>query len=257
MGGALIEGMLKAGLVSPLNIIAADRDKTKLRTFARQKIKTTVDNVKAVKWGEVIILSVKPQHMNEVLTRINILPLKFKLFISIAAGIKTEILEKILGQVRVIRVMPNTPALIGEGMSIVSLGRYARPPDKKIALDIFSSIGQVIILPEKNMDAVTALSGSGPAYFFFLMEALMAAGKKMGLSARDSLALTLQVARGAALLAQKSGIPPTKLREMVTSPGGTTEAAFKILKRRRVKEAIIAALIAAKQRSRELSLSDE
>lgn len=255
MGGALIEGILKAGLVSPRDIMAADRDKTKLRPLARKRVRITTDNLEAVKWGEVIILSVKPQHIDEVLSGINIPSSKFKLFISIAAGLKTGILEKRLGKVRSIRVMPNTPALIGEGMSVISLGRQVRPRDKKIALAIFGSVGQVMVLPEKKMDAVTALSGSGPAYFFFLMEALLSGGRRLGLSDNISLKLVLQVARGAALLARKSGIPPTKLREMVTSPGGTTEAAFKVLEKAGVKEAIIKALVAAEQRSRELSLS--
>ena len=254
MGKALIRG-----LVCPKNIMVSDKDKSKLKSFAGKKIKTTTCNIKAVEWGEVIILSVKPKDMDDVLKGIvsarfagPASALKRKLFISIAAGIKTSFIEKRLGHVPVIRVMPNTPALICEGMSAISPGRFAKSRDEHIAGAIFGSVGSVMKFPERDMDAVTALSGSGPAYFFFLMEALTLAGKRMGISNKDSLALTLQTALGAALLAKKSGIPPLKLREMVTSKGGTTEAALKILGSSRVKEAIIKAVIKAKKRSVEL-----
>lgn len=260
MGGALINGLLSAKLVASKNIIVCDKDKNKLKSFARKKIKTTASNIKAVERSDVIILSVKPKDMKCVLDEIALARnarcaagLKRKLFISIAAGIKTAFIENRLGKVPVIRVMPNIPALIGEGISAFSLGRFTASSDERIAGVIFRSVGVVMKLPEKNMDAVTALSGSGPAYFFFLMEALTLAGKKMGISAKDSLFLTLQTALGAGLLAKKSGIPPAKLREMVTSKGGTTEAAFKVFNNRKVKDAVIKAVIQAQKRSEALS----
>jgi pyrroline-5-carboxylate reductase len=252
MGGALIEGLVTSGTSLRRNIMAADKDKTRLNRFAKKGIKITTDNLAAVKWADVIILSVKPQHLNEVLEEIRIVPSGFKLFISIAAGIKTKTIENRLGKVRVIRAMPNIPALIGEGMTVVSPGRFISPGDTKAALDILESVGEVMIMPEVKMDAVTALSGSGPAYFFYLMEALIGAGKRFGISDKDSLNLILQTAYGAAALAKKGNYTPDKLREMVTSKGGTTEAALKILKRYRTKDAIIKALASARRRAAEL-----
>lgn len=260
MGGALIKGLLSAGLVARRNILACDKDKERLMPLSRKGLRTTGDIIEAVRWGEVIILSVKPKDIDCVLREISsasglATSLKARLFISIAAGIRTGLIEKKLGNVSVIRVMPNTPLLIGEGMSAISTGRFSQSKHEHIARAIFGSVGSVMKFPEKSMDAITALSGSGPAYFFFLMEVLALAGKKMGISADDSLVLTLQTAKGAALLAEKSGIPPARLREMVTSRGGTTEAAFKILESKKVKEAIIKAVLQAEKRSRELSIN--
>lgn len=253
MGGALINGLLSKKVVTPKNIVASDKDRARLRPLARKGVKTTADNIKAIERGEVIILSVKPKDINKVLKELAIVQLKNKLFISIVAGIKTNFIEKRLGKIPVIRAMPNTPALVGEGMSAIAPGKFVTSYHEHVAMAVFGSVGHVIKFPEKSMDAITALSGSGPAYFFFLMELLAKAGRKMGISAKDSLAITLQTALGAALLAKKRGIPPDKLREMVTSKGGTTEAAFKILGKAKVKEAIIKAVIRAEKRSRELS----
>lgn len=266
MGSAIIKGLIFRRAVSPGNIIACDRDNARLRPFARKGVKTTTCNIEAVKRGEVIIFSVKPGDMGEVLREIAsarhtsplagqagpATALKGRLFISIAAGITTSSIEEKLGKVPVIRAMPNTPALAAEAMSAISPGRYARPGDENIARTIFKSIGCVMKFPEKHMDAVTALSGSGPAYFFFLMEALIAAGKRLGISAADSLNLTLQTALGSAVLAKKSDIAPDKLIEMVTSKGGTTEAAFKILTQQRVRDTIIKAVLAAAKRSKKM-----
>lgn len=251
MGGALIEGLLKAGH-SCRDIMAADKDKTKLNRFAKKRIKITTSNLAAVQWADVIVLSVKPYHLNEVLEEIKTLPSGFKLFISIAAGIETKNIETRLGKVRVIRAMPNIPATIGEGMTVVSPGRFTGLKDRKIALDILESVGQVMIMSETKMDAVTALSGSGPAYFFYLMEALIEVGKRFGISNKDSLNLVLQTAYGAAALAKKGNCTPAQLRAMVTSRGGTTEAALKILKRYKIKDAIIKALASARRRAAEI-----
>lgn len=252
MGTALIKGLLSARVIFQKNIIASDKDKSRLKAIAKSKVRTTVYNSIAVGWGDVIVISVKPKDIDIVLKEVAEVHLKNKLFISIAAGINTSFIEDKLGNVPVVRAMPNTPALVGEGMTAISLGRFARGMDSRIARAIFKSIGEVIEVPERYMDAVTALSGSGPAYFFFLMEILIEAGRKFGLSSRDILSLTIQTALGAARLARESNIHPVKLREMVTSPGGTTEAAFKVLKQDRVKDSILRAIVAAKKRSREL-----
>jgi pyrroline-5-carboxylate reductase len=257
MGRALIEGLISSRIILPKDILISDKLEVRLRPLSRKGIKTTTSNIEAVKVGKIVVLCVKPQDMREVLKEIadSFQPsqLKNKLFISIAAGIKTDFIEKRLGRVPVIRVMPNTPALVREGTSVVSRGAYARSRHEDIARRVFESVGKVLKFPEKYMDAVTALSGSGPAYFFFLMEALIDAGKRLGIRERASAGLILQVAFGASVLAKESNLPPAKLRDMVTSKGGTTEAALKVLKYAKVKEAIIEAVIQAKKRSQQIS----
>lgn len=253
MGGAIIKRVISARIINPGRVMAADKDKKRLACFSKMGIKTTCDNIKAVQWGDVVILAVKPADMDELLKEISVIDVKGKLFISIAAGIKTAFIEKRLGKTAVIRVMPNTPALVGEAASVFSSGLFASARDRDIARAIFASLGRIAELPEEYMDAVTALSGSGPAYFFYLMEALIDAGTRLGIPAKDSYNLVLQTSYGAACLARKTSIAPSLLREMVTSKRGTTEAAFKILKRARVKDTIIRAVIAAKERSEELS----
>jgi pyrroline-5-carboxylate reductase len=174
--------------------------------------------------------------------------------ISIAAGVRTSTLEGILRKkVAVVRVMPNTPALIGQGMAVVSRGRYAKKSHEQTALKLFRSVGKAIALPENMIDAVTAISGSGPAYVFFLIEALAAAGQKAGLSRAIALTLALETAAGAARMAVLSKDEPKLLREKVTSKGGTTQAALRVLESKGFKKIMAQAVLAAKKRSGQLS----
>jgi pyrroline-5-carboxylate reductase len=217
-------------------------------------LKVSHDNKSAVKDADIIILAVKPQNMAKTLQEISSAVDKSKLVISIAAGITTKFVEKSLSKgIRVVRVMPNTPALVGEGAAAVAAGCNAKAGDVKITRAIFNAVGMSVEVKEKLMDAVTGLSGSGPAYFFLIIEALMEAGLKTGLSRDLSKKLAVQTMLGAARLCLESDKEPAELREMVTSPNGTTFAGLKVMEDRKLRSVIIAAVEAAAKRSRELA----
>jgi len=212
------------------------------------------------------VLAVKPQHMNEVLEGIardsNYAVTERKVVVSIAAGVPLQrierylyasIDEKVRSRLPIVRVMPNTPALVQAGMAGMAGNRYAKKEDLKTVRAVLEAIGKVIEFDEAGLDAVTALSGSGPAYIFYFVESLVAAGTSLGLTESDSLTLTLETIKGAVKLMEETGEPADLLRKKVTSPGGTTEAAFKVLEGNRVKEIIVEALQAAANRSVELS----
>lgn len=246
MGNAIIKG-----IKGRYKVIASDYDKSKL---AKLKVSTTTDNVEAVKNSEIIILAVKPQSMDSVLNDIKHAVNPKHLVISIAAGIKTKKIENILGNIPVIRVMPNTPMLVGLGMSVICAGRFAKNKHMEVAEKIFASMGKVIhIKDETKMDAVTAISGSGPAYVYLFIESLVKAGIKLGLNKSDAETLVLQTFKGAVMLLEKSGKTPLELRKHVTSPGGTTEAALRVFEDKIFHEIVHLAVKSAHRRSKELS----
>jgi pyrroline-5-carboxylate reductase len=206
--------------------------------------------------ADTIVLSVKPQVMSDVLDGIAGTLKKGVLVISIAAGITTASIRAKLGDVQIVRVMPNTPALVATGAS----GLYnagASDEGLKTALDICSSVGKAVVVEKEDLiDTVTAVSGSGPAYYFLLMEEMIKAGVKLGLTEETAKTLVLQTAKGAALLAesaQERNEDPAILRQKVTSPGGTTEAALKVMNENKLGEIILKALTAARNRGKELS----
>jgi pyrroline-5-carboxylate reductase len=254
MGGALIEGMISGGLVKPEAVTVADTDEARLKELSLGcKVVVTADNRKAVKNTDVILLAVKPQNMGEVLAGLaGTLPVT-ALVISIAAGIATTFIEERLQPgIRVVRVMPNMPALIGEGAAALAPGLHATGGDLALARHIFDSVGITVEVKEGLMDAVTGLSGSGPGYLFLIIEAFAEAGVRMGLAPETSLRLISQSCLGAAKLCLKGEKSPAELRAMVTSPGGTTLAGLKVLEERKLREALIAAVEAATMRSAEL-----
>lgn len=257
MAQALIEGILKANLFSPDRVWVSDVRSERLAEL-RQKygVGTSRDNTEVVRKVEIVVLSVKPQMMAPVLEGIAASVRKDAVVISIAAGITTESIKKKLGDVQVIRVMPNTPALVGAGASGIYAGGVS-PESAEAAVKIFSSVGKAVIIDrEELIDTVTAVSGSGPAYFFLLMEEMIRAGVEQGLNEKAVIELVLQTAKGAALLAeaaQMSGEGPTELREKVTSPGGTTEAAINVFQTRGFETIVSKALQAARDRGRQLS----
>lgn len=224
-------------------IIVSDIDPNKLRKLNIR------DNIKAVRGADIIILAVKPQDMDAVLNEIKGAVRPSQLVISIAAGIKTRRIEDRLGRVPVIRVMPNTPLLVGMGMSALCRGRYAGLKHIRIADRIFSSMGKVLLVKEKQMDAVTAISGSGPAYVYLFIESLIKSAIGLGLS-KD---IVIQTLKGALGLLEKTGKSPEELRKQVTSPGGTTEAALKVFQKEGFTRIIDKAIRAARKRSGELS----
>lgn len=253
MGAALLSGLIRRRTVAASRVMVADADAEKLRSISRSlRIKTTDCNCEAA-GQSVVLLAVKPQQMEPVLNEIRSSLTHKPLVISIAAGISTAWIEKQAGgKIPVIRVMPNTPALVGKGISAIARGRYASAAHEKLALEIFRSVGETVVVSEKAINAVTAVSGSGPAYFFFLMEQMMVAGKRLGLKPEVARALVLATAEGAAQLALQSSDEPSVLRQRVTSKGGTTEAALKVFEKKKAGQAVQQAIFAATRRARQL-----
>jgi pyrroline-5-carboxylate reductase len=255
MGSIIAQGLINHKITSAKNITVTDIDAVRL-DFLRSSMKLRVssNNEKTVKSANIIILAVKPQNMIATLQEISTVVNKSMIVISIAAGITTNFIEKSLAKgVRVVRVMPNTPALVGEGTAAVAAGRYAKAGDVKLTRAIFDAVGVSHEVEEKLMDAITALSGSGPAYFFLIIEALIEAGFKTGLSRDLAKKLTVQTMLGAARLCLESDKEPALLREMVTSPGGATAAGLKVMEEKEIRKIISSAVEAATKRSRELA----
>ena len=255
MGSIIAQGLIAHKIISSKDIIVTDIDAKRL-DFLRlsMKLKVSHDNAKAAKNADIIILAVKPQNMALTLKEISSAIDKTKIVISIAAGITTGFIESALVQgVRVLRVMPNTPALVGEGAAAVAKGSCAKKSDVKLAHIIFNAVGISVEVAESLIDAVTGLSGSGPAYCFLIIEALIDAGEKMGLPRDLAGKLAMQTMLGAARLCLSSDKQPAQLREMVTSPGGTTVAGLKALEEGKLRATIISAVEAATKRSKELA----
>ena len=204
--------------------------------------------------ADVILLAVKPQDFPEVLAELARVPMKGKLIISVAAGITTRYIERALRQpVRVVRVMPNLPALIGEGMTALAKGARATSRDLALARGIFEAVGATLTVKEQMLDAVTAVSGSGPAYVFLFVECLMKAARKLGFVDREARELVYKTLLGSAHMLAKSSDSAGILRSKVTSKGGTTQAATDVFMKKNIEEIFIAALKAARQRAKELS----
>ncbi|MCC7300531.1 MAG: pyrroline-5-carboxylate reductase [Verrucomicrobia bacterium] len=254
MAEAIVSGMVAAQFCAAEKIIMTDVRPERLADLeAEYGVSTSTDN-SVVKNAEIIVLAVKPQMMMDVLKGIAPVLRKETLIISIAAGISSAKIEAALGgKRRVVRVMPNTPALVGQGASAIAAGTNADEADIEVAETILGCVGLTVRVNETEIDAVTALSGSGPAYVFYLLEGMLAAAEKMGLDRETARKLALKTVEGAARLMEDSGEEANVLRAKVTSKGGTTEAAIRSLDQSGVKEAVIQALLAAQRRSVELS----
>ncbi len=257
MAEALIKGILKAELFPAQDITAADPTPGRRQILTGYGINTCADANEMTAGCQIIILAIKPQIMGPVLDSVQATIGADHLIISIAAGVPLSFLENKLadGGCRVIRVMPNTPALIQEGAAALSPGRGATEEDMKQAKAIFEAVGQAVILPESYLDAVTGLSGSGPAYVFTFIEALIDAGLKVGLPRDAAQTLVLQTILGSVKLSMESGKHPAELRAMVTSPGGTTIAGLHEMVRAGFQGIIMDAVEAATRRSTELGKS--
>lgn len=255
MGEALIKGILASKLVARDELIGYDL-RPERRDYIKEKfgIRVASSNPELIATSDVVILAVKPQQMDELLIELSRAFDPAHLIISIVAGVTTHYIESFVkAEVAVIRVMPNTPALIGAGISAISFGSHARAKDKEVAQAIFQAIGEVVEVEEKLMDVVTAIGGSGPAYFFFLIESLTKCGIEHGLPEEVARKLANQTALGSARMVLETGEDPRVLRERVTSKGGTTEAAFGVFDRVKLGEIYSEAIDAAVKRSRELS----
>ena len=250
IAGLLREGLAQADLVRITDLVPERRD-FMAKTY---QVGVAENNVQAVESADVVILAVKPQGMGELLSELQAATARQPLFISIAAGITISFLEKALpADARVIRCMPNTPALVGAGMTAICGGRAATAADLALAEEILAAAGQVVRVAEEQMDAVTAVSGSGPAYVFYLMEAMIEAAERMGLDPELARNLVKQTVSGAAALAQSDATDPAELRQRVTSKGGTTAAALAVMDADEVRDHVITAVLSAQQRARELA----
>lgn len=255
MGGALARAWARTGVVPPSRLRLLDADAAKARRLARETGARAAASVEeALQGARLLVLAVKPGQMADLLASLAPRVSRGCLVVSVAAGVPLSALEHVLPPgTPVVRVMPNTPALAGEGMAGVARGRRARRAHLREVLRLFTAVGRAVEVPESRMDLVTGVSGSGPAYAFLLMEALEHAARAGGLPAKTARLLAVQTVLGAGRLARESGRSPAELRVQVTSPGGTTEAALELLRKRGVRRAMEAAVRAAARRGAEIS----
>ncbi|WP_180164436.1 pyrroline-5-carboxylate reductase [Acinetobacter sp. YH12049] len=252
MAQALIGGLIARG-VPTTRITVSDPVEKVRELLAEKDLHVTDDNVAAIRDADIVLFAVKPQVLAKVLAPLQGL-LEGKLVISIVAGAEIATISKLLGTERIVRVMPNTPALVQTGAHGLYAGDAVSAEDRDLASQVLASTGLTLwVNSEAQIDAVTAVSGSGPAYFFYMMESMIRAGKNMGLDEKVATALTLQTALGAAQMAITSANSPAELRKNVTSPNGTTQAAIEVFDRAQISQNIQAALAAAQKRSQELA----
>jgi len=254
MGEALIKGLLAANLVPAEAIHATDVRLERLKELNRQYgIQVSSDNAELMRHADIVILAVKPQIMDAVLTEIAPAVTRRKLLISIAAGVSTAKIRAVLHKdARLIRVMPNTPALVLQGVTAVAKAEGLEADDLETAGEIFSAVGRVVVLGEELMDAVTGLSGSGPAYIAVVIESLADGGVRMGLDRITAMTLATQTVLGTATLLRETGLHPGAVKDMVCSPGGTSIAGIAALEEGGIRTTFIKAVERATQRSREL-----
>jgi pyrroline-5-carboxylate reductase len=255
MGEALVSGLIRSGGRSADEIMVTSRREERSDELAeRYGVTTSLSNAEAVAWADVLVLMVKPQDMEDLLSEVREGMTTDHLVVSFAAGIRTSFVEKHLpDDVPVVRVMSNVAVLVDEAMSVVAAGSKAEDGHLEVAEELLRSVGKVIRLKEVHLDAVTATSGSGPAYFFLLAEAMIEACILLGLSRDVATELIIQTMLGSAKMLRDTGKHPVELREMVTSPGGTTIAAIRHLEEAGVRAAFLNAIDAARHRSAELA----
>ena len=259
MGEALVSGLIRSGGRNPDEIMVTARREERVRELAeRNGVAATLSNPEAVEWAETVVLTVKPQDIEALLGQVAENVTSEHLVVSFAAGVRTSFVEKHLASgVPVVRVMSNVAVLVDEAMSVVSPGSRAEDKHLSVAEELLGYVGRVIRLPEVHLDAITATSGSGPAYFFLLAEAMIEACILLGLSRDVATELIIQTMLGSAKMLRDTGKHPVELREMVTSPGGTTIAAIRHLEEAGVRAAFLNAIDAARHRSAELARGGE
>ncbi len=253
MGGTIAKGLIRNKLFNKQNVMICDKDKKKLAQVRKEiRVKSICPSNELVKKADIIILAVKPKDFNRILQKISKTVGTRKLVISVAAGISTSHIEYYLGHTPVVRVMPNLAVIVSTGMSAICKGRFARKQHLALTEKVFRSIGKTVVVPEPLMNAVTAVSGSGPAYIFEVMADMIKAAMKAGLSKDVSEELVKQTVFGSAKMVIEGKDTPAVLRDRVTSPGGTTEAALKHMKQHHFSAVLIEAIQKAKRRAKEL-----
>jgi len=252
MGGALLRGLLAAGRVKPEELVFCDPDPKRQQEMEKLGIEAALDNAE-VMHSQVVVLAVKPQILKNVLEEIQAFARPWHLVISIAAGVPLAVLEEALPDGRVIRAMPNTPLMVQAGMTALAPGSRATPEDLDLALDLFRAVGRAEVVGETQMDAITALSGSGPAFVAVFLEALADGAVKMGLPRILAMEFAAQTVLGTALLLLEKNLHPGLLKDLVASPGGTTIHGLHALEQGAFRAAVISAIESATWRSQDLA----
>ncbi len=252
MGEALLSGLLAAGWDREAISLCIRRPESIDDLIARYGCRTFLDPVEAVADRQVVVVAVKPGDVQGLLDQLGHTLVTPHIVVSLAAGVETELYETALGEVAVVRAMPNTPALVGEGVTAIAPGRWAGPDELSLAEAVLGAVGEVRVMDEDLIDAVTAVSGTGPAYVFLLAEALTEAAVREGLPRDIAERFVHKTIRGAGHLLTETNTGPTRLRAQVTSPGGTTAAAVHVLEERGFRALVEDAVRAAARRSREL-----
>jgi pyrroline-5-carboxylate reductase len=255
MAEALVAGIVKARLLDPSKVLVSDVKDERLKHLAtRYKVKTTGNNLDVIRDNETVLIAVKPQQLKEVLDEVGGAVGDHHLIVSIVAGVPVRSIENRVGRgAAVIRVMPNTPALVQETAAGIALGSRARQSHADMVVKLFNAIGEAVVVDETLMDSVTALSGSGPAYVALMVEGMIKAGVAEGLTEENARALAVQTLYGTARMLSLTMEDPAELRKKVTSPGGTTEAGLKVLEDRKWIEILAEAIHMARVRAEELA----
>lgn len=252
MAEAIIKGLISSKSFALPGMRVSEPDPGRKKYLEEQYLISVTDNNREViTLSDIVVLAVKPQVLTKVLPEIT--PRAGQLLISIAAGITLSYMEKRLPNASIVRAMPNNPALVGAGMTALAVGGKVGKEQLEKARRIFGSVGQVVEVEEKVMDAVTGLSGSGPAYVYLMIEALAEAGKKLGIEQQSAEKLAVETVLGAARTMKETGKSAQELREMVASPGGTTMEGLKVLEKKKFVEAVVEAVKAAAEKSKKLS----
>jgi pyrroline-5-carboxylate reductase len=254
IGEALISGLLKANATTPDRICASDSSPQRCEYISKKyNIKCSPDNLMVAENSSVIILAVKPKDVKPVLEQINKALTNNHLLISVAAGVTINYIQKILGKdIPIIRTMPNTPILVREGMIAISTAENTPKEDLEVAVQIFNFVGKTVVVEEKHLNAITGLSGSGPAYIYLVIEALTEAGVKVGLPRDLAILLAAQTTLGSAKMILETNEHPARLREMVTTPGGVAIDGILELEEGKLRTTLIKAVVKATQRAEEL-----
>lgn len=253
MAEAILRGLLDTRMYSRSNVISTDISDARRQAFREIGVGVVENASDVVAQCDTLLIAVKPQNLSSLLPEMGTALRPDHMVISICAGTPTSKFEAATtNPLRVVRAMPNLPVKVREGATALTAGRHATPDDVELAERIFLSVGRVVMVEERLMDAVTALSGSGPAYVYFLAEAMIDAGVREGLSEETARDLTIQTIIGAGMMLRSDTASPKEQRQRVTSKGGTTEAAFKKIEETGVREALMAAIAAAAERGREL-----
>ena len=255
MGGIILQALLKNGLLSPQSTFATVAHEERAAALAaRLKVKVGTNNVEAARNADIIVIAVKPQVVEDVIREISRHITPRQLIVSVAASVPTSMIEKNLsGDVPVVRAMPNTPCQLGAGMTAISKGKHASAEDVAMTCHMFEVVGRTVVVDEKHMDAVTALSASGPAYIYIILESLAEAGVKVGLPRDVATLLAAQTALGSARVVLETGDHPALLKDAVTTPAGCTIDAIMELEEGKLRVTLIKAVVKAAQRAKELA----